>query len=67
MRVGEAKVTAVELNHPGGNLGYRVDYKGHSVVYATDIEHGSNEVDARLAEFARETDLLIYDAMYTED
>jgi phosphoribosyl 1,2-cyclic phosphodiesterase len=66
-QVGEAKVTAVELNHPGGNLGYRVDYKGHSVVYATDIEHGSVEIDARLAEFAHETDLLIYDAMYTED
>ncbi|HYV48096.1 MAG TPA: MBL fold metallo-hydrolase [Myxococcaceae bacterium] len=67
VKVGEARVTAVELNHPGGNLGYRVDYKGHSVVYATDIEHGSVEVDERLARFARETDLLIYDAMYTED
>lgn len=66
-KVGEAKVTAVELNHPGGNLGYRVDYKGHSVVYATDIEHGSVEVDERLARFAHETDLFIYDAMYTED
>ncbi len=65
-QLGEAVVTALELNHPGGNLGYRVDYKGHSVVYATDIEHGS-DVDDRLAEFARGTDLLIYDAMYTED
>jgi ribonuclease BN (tRNA processing enzyme) len=59
-------VTAIELNHPGGNLGYRVDYDGRSVVYATDIEHGS-EADAHLASFARGTDLLIYDAMYTED
>lgn len=65
-QLGEARVSAVELNHPGGNLGYRIDYKGRSVVYATDIEHGS-EVDARLAEFARDCDLLIYDAMYTED
>jgi phosphoribosyl 1,2-cyclic phosphodiesterase len=67
VRVGDAAVTAVELNHPGGNLGYRVDYRGHSVVYATDIEHGSPEVDERLARFAHGTDLLIYDAMYTED
>lgn len=64
--IGEATVSAMELNHPGGNLGYRVDYKGKSLVYATDIEHGS-DVDDRLAEFARGTDVLIYDAMYTED
>ncbi len=65
-KVGEARVTALELNHPGGNLGYRVDYRGRSVVYATDIEHGS-AVDEQLGEFARDTDLLIYDAQYTED
>ena len=65
--IGEATVTALELSHPGGALGYRVDYRGHSVVYATDIEHGSEEVNARLAKFAGETDLLIFDAMFTED
>ncbi|MFZ5469306.1 MAG: MBL fold metallo-hydrolase [Myxococcota bacterium] len=64
--LGEAVVTAVELNHPGGNLGYRVDFRGRSMVYATDIEHGS-EMDQRLASFAQGTDVLIYDAMYTED
>lgn len=64
--IGGAKISAVDLNHPGGNLGYRIDYKGKSVVYATDVEHG-NEMDAKLAEFSRDADLLIYDAMYTED
>jgi phosphoribosyl 1,2-cyclic phosphodiesterase len=66
LEIGGARITAMELNHPGGNLGYRVDYKGRSIVYATDIEHGS-AVDDRLAQFAQDTDLLIYDAMYTED
>jgi phosphoribosyl 1,2-cyclic phosphodiesterase len=64
--VGEASVRALELNHPGGALGYRVDFGRHSVVYATDIEHGS-PADARLAAFARGTDVLIYDAMYTAE
>ena len=64
--VGEAVVTALEVNHPGGNLAYRIDYRGHSVVYATDTEHGTAS-DARLVEFARGTDLLIFDAMYSED
>lgn len=66
LELGGAAITALELNHPGGNLGYRVDYRGKSVVYATDMEHGSAS-DERLAEFARGTDLLIYDAMYTEE
>jgi len=66
LAVGEAQVTAIELNHPGGNLGYRIDYRGKSLVYATDIEHGT-DVDERLAAFAKDTDVLIYDAMYTDD
>ncbi|HYX92124.1 MAG TPA: MBL fold metallo-hydrolase [Myxococcaceae bacterium] len=66
LQLGRGVVTALELNHPGGNLGYRVDYAGKSVVYATDIEHGS-ALDERLFRFARGADLLIYDAMYTED
>lgn len=64
--LGEVQVRALELHHPGGALGYRVDFRGHSVVYATDIEHGS-PADARLADFARGTDVLIYDAMYTPE
>lgn len=66
LELGGGVVSTLELNHPGGNLGYRVDYKGKSIVYATDIEHGS-ALDERFFEFARGTDLLIYDAMYTDD
>lgn len=64
-RVGEAMVSAIELNHPGGNLGYRIDLGGKSIVYATDVEHGSS-LDQRFFDFSRGTDLLIYDSMYTE-
>jgi phosphoribosyl 1,2-cyclic phosphodiesterase len=66
LKVGPAQVHTVELNHPGGNLGYRVECEGRSVVYATDIEHGGED-DERFFEFAKGTDLLIYDSMYTED
>lgn len=64
--VGEALVTAVEVNHPGGNLSYRVDYRGKAVVFATDHEHGT-ERDGQLEKFARGADVMIYDAMYSED
>ncbi len=66
MKLGGGVVRALELNHPGGNLGYRIEYRGKSVVYATDLEHGS-PLDERFYEFSRGADLLIYDAMYTED
>lgn len=65
VQLGNATITALELHHPGGSLGYRVDFGGRSVVYATDIEHGS-AADGRLAKFARGTDVLIFDAMYTD-
>jgi phosphoribosyl 1,2-cyclic phosphodiesterase len=64
--VGPAQVRTLELNHPGGNLGYRVECDGRSVVYATDIEHGGED-EERFFAFAKGADLLIYDSMYTED
>lgn len=66
LELGGAKISAVETNHPGGNLAYRVDYKGKSFVYATDTEHGSDR-DQQLINFAKGADVLVYDAMYTED
>jgi len=53
-------------NHPGGCLAWRVSDGRHSVVYWSDHEHGDDAVDARLVEFARGADLMIYDAMYTD-
>lgn len=65
--VGPGVVKTSELNHPGGNLGFRVECGGRSVVYATDVEHGHETLDAALWDFARGADVLIMDAMYTED
>jgi ribonuclease BN (tRNA processing enzyme) len=64
VRLGPVTVSAIEANHPGGCLSYRVQHKGKTVVYATDTEHG--ERDDQMIEFARGADVLIYDAMYTD-
>ena len=64
--LGALTVSAIEANHPGGNLAYRVSMGRRSVVYATDTEHG-NERDGALIAFARGADVLIYDSMYTDD
>ncbi len=53
-----------ELNHPGGSLGYRVEWQGKSIVYASDHEI-DNEIDPSMINFAFQTDLLIHDGMFT--
>jgi phosphoribosyl 1,2-cyclic phosphodiesterase len=55
-RIGDAHITAMYLNHPGMNLGYRVNHGGRSVVYATDNEPYRYTLDhlARRAEAGRE-------------
>lgn len=52
--------------HPGGVYAYRVEWRGRSLVYATDTE-GYVGTDRRLVQFAKGCDLLIHDAQYTED
>ena len=51
--------------HPGGVYVYRIEWRGRSLVYATDTE-GYVGGDRRLAAFARGADLLIHDAQYSE-
>ncbi len=55
------------LNHPNGAMGYRVTWDGHSVVYCTDTEHYFDRLDKDVLHLARNADVLIYDAMYTDE
>jgi phosphoribosyl 1,2-cyclic phosphodiesterase len=65
LTIGEVKVTARRLNHPGGVTGYRIEAGGRAIVYATDTEHDACP-DPYLVKLAKDADLLVYDAMYTE-
>ena len=55
------------LRHPGNAVGYRIAWAGKSVCYVTDTEHPPEGLDTGLAAFAAGTDLLIYDACYTDE
>ena len=62
---GDVQVRAMfSAAHPGGVFFYRIDWRGRSVVYASDTE-GGDEVDRALVAFADHADLLIHDAQYT--
>jgi len=64
--VGDVRVTMAKLNHPDPVYGYRLDYRGASIVYATDTEHFAC-VDPALVRLAADADVLIYDAQYTPE
>ena len=49
--------------HPNGVLLYRINYRGKSVVYATDVEQ-KNEEYPDIVHFIRGADVLIHDAQY---
>ncbi|MBT4556478.1 MAG: MBL fold metallo-hydrolase [Nitrospina sp.] len=66
-KIGDMAVTWKAMYHPGQCFAYRVDYKGKSVVYATDAEYkklGSSDLKPAV-EFFQDADLLIFDSMYT--
>jgi len=59
-------VRSVRLNHPGGAVGYRVDFGGRSVCYVTDTEHVPGRTDEAVLGLLRGADAAIYDCMYTD-
>jgi phosphoribosyl 1,2-cyclic phosphodiesterase len=54
------------LNHPGGACGYRFDHEDRSLCYLSDMEHTADGPPPGLVSFVRDSDLVIYDGMFTE-
>ncbi len=65
--LGHLKISTMALDHPGGSSGYRVEAGDKSVCYITDTAHIPGELNHDLLNFIQHTDLLIYDAAYTEE
>lgn len=61
------RVATVPLRHPGGVAGYRLEWAGKAVAYATDTEHEPGAPDPEVLRLARGVDLLIYDASYADE
>lgn len=60
-------ITNKMLNHPGGSFGYRLDYKGKSIVYATDSEYKDMNYNVleQYINFFQNADILIFDSQFT--
>lgn len=55
------------LNHPGGAIGYRIEYGGRAVAYVTDIELGDGPIDPALLALTKDAAVLILDTTYTDE
>lgn len=67
VQINDITVENALLNHPGQAVGYRVNWRGHAAAYITDTEHFPDHLDENVLFLARQADLLIYDATYTDE
>ncbi len=67
LQLGEIEIETGLLNHPNGAMGYRVSWRGFTAVYCTDTEHYPDHLDQDVLHLCRDADILIYDAMYTDE
>ena len=60
-------ITPFLLRHGGGSYGYRFDFAGSSVVFASDAEHDLNDLvpEYPYVAWAKDADMLIFDAQYS--
>ena len=54
------------LNHPGGSIGYRVEWMGRTVAIITDTEHLTGELDRTVLSLIENADLFIYDGAFED-
>ncbi|MFM2044380.1 MAG: hypothetical protein RLY86_2956 [Pseudomonadota bacterium] len=59
-------VRTAPLNHPGGAIGYRIEYGGKSFCYVTDTEHVPGQPDENILALIEGADIVAYDACYTD-
>ncbi len=55
------------LNHPGGCIGYRIEWAGKSVALVYDTEHAGDQLDPNVLALIENCDLMVYDCTYTDD
>jgi phosphoribosyl 1,2-cyclic phosphodiesterase len=71
--VGQASLDVMRVKHPSFVLGYRIRLGGLTIAFIPDNEIGGDmydvgaDFDGRLRDFVGGADLLIHDAMYTEE
>ena len=65
--INNIRVYPMPLSHPGETYGYRIEYNGRSLVFASDSEYKrlDRKSTEQIVSFFKEADLLIFDAQYS--
>ncbi|MEZ6128398.1 MAG: MBL fold metallo-hydrolase [Planctomycetaceae bacterium] len=58
----DGRLTWIDLEHPGGSIGYRIDWPNRSLAYITDTTAPGNYI-----EFIRDVDVLIHECYFPDD
>jgi phosphoribosyl 1,2-cyclic phosphodiesterase len=56
----------VTLNHPGGCIGYRIEWAGRIIALVYDTEHMAGRADEAALFLMKDADVAVYDATYTD-
>lgn len=65
MEFGDIRLRWMDIEHPGGNSGVRIEHAEHSVVILSDLEYQRQD-PAPLRELTDGADVVLFDAQYTE-
>ncbi len=65
--VGPFRILPVDLPHPQGCLGYRIEADGRAFFYATDVEMNLSTLPPEIARAMEGVDALCLDGQYTPD
>ncbi|HEX8046746.1 MBL fold metallo-hydrolase [Rhizobium sp.] len=60
-------IHTAKLNHPGGCVGYRIEWGGRIIALVYDTEHVNGHMDEAALSLMAGADLAIYDTTYTEE
>lgn len=61
---GGGRLTSFPLKHPGGSLGFRLDWPGHSMAYVTDT---TAQADATYIKQIQGVDLLVHECYFADE
>lgn len=65
--VAGARLVTGMLNHPGGSIGYRIEWNGRVIAIITDTEHEPGKLDDTVLTLIRGADLFIYDGAFEDE
>ena len=66
VHIGDMRITALEIPHPGGAHALKAEAGGKSFVYATDTEHQPDAPNQSLIAFQHKADMAVYDCTFDD-